>query len=94
MQRDDAPRSRATLDGASIERELAELVMAGPVPVDPTERACCCPSRPAVRVVLPSTVERDHVVDLLLCWHHYRRSLTRLTSMHARVFDTSGLPLC
>lgn len=94
MQRDDIPPSRAALDDTSIEREFAELVIDVPAPFDPTESACCCPSRPAVRVVLPRTAERDHVVDLLLCWHHYRRSLTTLAHLHASVFDTSGMPLC
>lgn len=59
-------------------------------PVAPGERSCCCPSRPSVRVVLPPTSQRDHVVDLLLCGHHYRESRQAFAGMGAPVFDASG----
>ena len=36
------------------------------------ERACCCPSRPMVRVLMPATSARPYRVDLLLCGHHFR----------------------
>lgn len=93
MRRDDMHPSPAALEETAIDREFAGPAMDAPVPVDPTESACCCPSRPAVRVVLPRIAHRDHVVDLLLCWHHYRRSLTTLARMRAGVFDASGMPL-
>ncbi len=63
-------------------------------PLTPGERSCCCPSRPAVRVILPSTSQRNHCVDLLLCAHHYRRSSTALADAGAQVFDGSGTLLC
>jgi len=59
-------------------------------PVAAGEQACCCPSKPAVRVVLPATVQRDHPVDLLLCAHHYRLSGVKLAREGAHVFDASG----
>lgn len=54
------------------------------------ERSCCCPSRPAMRIVLAATPDRDHPVDLLLCRHHYRRNLAVLAAAGARIFDISG----
>ena len=36
------------------------------------DRACCCPSHPMVRVLMPATAARR--VDLLLCGHHFRLS--------------------
>jgi hypothetical protein len=38
------------------------------------DRACCCPSRPVVRVLMPAIPSRPYRVDLLLCGHHFRRS--------------------
>jgi hypothetical protein len=69
---------------------LIELTDDLHAPVAAGEQACCCPSRPAVRVVLPATAQRDHPVDLLLCAHHYRRSGAKLARGGAHVFDTSG----
>lgn len=37
-------------------------------------RACCCPARPAVKIVMPPLPGRDRPVDLWLCRHHYRVS--------------------
>jgi hypothetical protein len=34
-------------------------------------RACCCPARPMVKVMMPSAPGRPYPVDLLLCGHHY-----------------------
>jgi hypothetical protein len=38
------------------------------------DKACCCPSRPMVRVLMPATESRSYRVDLLLCGHHFRLS--------------------
>ena len=38
------------------------------------DRACCCPSRPMVRVLMSATHSRPYRVDLLLCGHHFRLS--------------------
>jgi hypothetical protein len=37
-------------------------------------RACCCPARPAVLVIMPPTAGRPQPTELLLCWEHYRAS--------------------
>lgn len=36
------------------------------------DKACCCPSRPMVRVFMPSAPHRPYRVELLLCGHHFR----------------------
>ena len=53
----------------------------------PASRACCCPARPVVRVVIPPTVSRPHSVDLLLCGHHYRVSSQALAAAGATVSE-------
>jgi hypothetical protein len=50
-------------------------------------RACCCPARPVVRVVMPPTATRRHAVDLLLCGHHYRVSRQALAAAGATVSE-------
>jgi len=37
-------------------------------------KACCCPDRPVVRVLMPATPSRPYRMDLLLCSHHFRLS--------------------
>lgn len=50
-------------------------------------RACCCPARPAVKVIMPPAPGRPHSVDLWLCMHHYRASIATLCAEHAVVED-------
>jgi hypothetical protein len=50
-------------------------------------KACCCPARPVVRVIMPPTAGRVHPVDLWLCGHHYRTSLRALLAAGATVED-------
>ena len=50
-------------------------------------RSCCCPARPAMKVVMPPTAGRAHPVDLWLCGHHFRASLPALLAAGARVED-------
>jgi hypothetical protein len=57
------------------------------------ERACCCPSRPAVVVIMPSAAGRASPSELLLCRHHYTASERSLADRYAAVFDTDGAPL-
>ena len=47
------------------------------------DRACCCPSRPMVRVLMPATSARLYRVDLLLCGHHFRLSQWNLAAAGA-----------
>ena len=71
------------------EQLIAELERA--VPLDVTARACCCPARPVVTVVMPPTAGRPHPVDLLLCGHHFRVSQASLQAAGADVYDKTGL---
>jgi hypothetical protein len=48
-------------------------------------RACCCPARAVVRVILPPAAGRPHETDLLLCGHHFRVSRRALAAAHAIV---------
>ena len=65
------------------------------------DRACCCPSRPLVLVLMPATSGRPYRVDLLLCGHHFRLSQWTLAAAGAvarvlpgrRSADTSALAL-
>jgi S-formylglutathione hydrolase FrmB len=56
----------------------------------PADRACCCPARPMVTVVMPPTPGRPHPVDLLLCGHHYHASRAVLHAAGAAVYDGAG----
>jgi hypothetical protein len=56
-------------------------------------RACCCPAKPVVIVVMPPAPGRPHQTDLLLCGHHYRVSRQALTAAGATVADIHGMPV-
>lgn len=58
-------------------------------PGDSVDYACCCPAKPAVRVVMPPSPSRPHSTELLLCGHHYRVSRAALAAAQAVV---CGLP--
>jgi hypothetical protein len=53
-------------------------------------QACCCVAQAVVRVVMPSTADRPHEMELLLCGHHYRISRAALTAAHATVSELPG----
>jgi len=76
---------------AACEQLIAELERA--VPLDVATRACCCPARPVVTVVMPPTASRPHPVELLLCGHHFRTSQASLQAAGADVYDKAGLPI-
>ena len=59
-------------------------------PLIGAERACCCPARPVVTVIMPSAPGRPHPVDLLLCGHHLRVSREALKAAGAAVYDDTG----
>jgi len=64
--------------------QLEQIRFAGPsVP----SRSCCCPARPAVKVIMPPAADRAHPVDLWLCGHHHRASHLALLQAGARVED-------
>lgn len=55
-----------------------------------SDRSCCCPSQPMVRVVMPANPDRDRSIDLLLCGHHFRASRDGLAGTGAVAYDRSG----
>lgn len=63
------------------------------MPLDVAARACCCPARPVVTVVMLPTTSRPHPVDLLLCGHHFRVSQASLRAAGADVYDKTGLQI-
>ena len=73
-------------DRARLADELTEIGLA----IGVNERACCCPARPLVRVMLPAAGNRPELVDLLLCGHHYRASQAALCAAGAVVYDEKG----
>ena len=54
------------------------------------DRACCCPARPVVTVIIPPGPGRPHSVDLLLCGHHFQVSRAALKAAGAAVYDDTG----
>jgi hypothetical protein len=62
--------------------------------IDPSvpSRACCCPARPVVKVIMPPRPHRARPVDLWLCGHHYRASLVSLELAGATVEDFGSVP--
>jgi hypothetical protein len=52
--------------------------------------ACCCPSRPMARVIMPPTAERAYPVELLLCGHHFRVSQRTLAAAGAVAQNMRG----
>ena len=75
---------------------------ADPVPLDDelpgrarrlflSDRACCCPARPVVTVVIPAGRGHPHQAELLLCGHHYRVSLAALHAAGAAAYDQTGV---
>lgn len=82
-------RTVTRADRARLGEQLAELGMALGV----GERACCCPARPQVRVVMPVTQTRPKPVDLLLCGHHYRAGQAALRAAGAAAYDEKGAPI-
>ena len=75
----------------AMRAELADDLAHLGRPVVANERACCCPSRPMVTVMMPPTASRPHPVDLLLCGHHFRVSQASLQAAGADVYDKDGL---
>ena len=73
-------------DRAKLADELAGIGLALGV----WERACCCPARPVVRVMMPATATRPEPVGRLLCGHHYRASQGALRAAGAVAYDQKG----
>lgn len=58
-----------------------------------TDRACCCPARSVVMVILPATATRPFPADLLLCGHHFRVNESALRAAGALAYDATGAPI-
>ena len=61
-------------------------------PADIPGRACCCPAKAAVRVIMPPAHGRPGETDLLLCDHHYLVSRRALSAAGASVRELPGTP--
>jgi hypothetical protein len=68
-------------------------------PIATNARSCCCPSEPAVQVILTlpdgrsATGGTSAETDLLLCAHHLRESAAALGAAGAQVYDRGGDPI-
>jgi len=69
---------------------LAEELPGPGKPLTVTDRACCCPARPAVTVIMPPSPGRPFATDLLLCRHHYQASRAALQAAGALGYDAAG----
>jgi hypothetical protein len=76
----------------AAERSSGDAVDPPVVVPDHGDRACCCPAKAVLQVVMPPTVTRPHASDLLLCGHHYLVSRPALAAAHAVVHELPGVP--
>ena len=82
------PRRRDKTAGRAADDQAG---WSGPPPL--ADRACCCPARPVVKVLIPPGFARPHSADLLLCGHHYLASRGALAAIGAAVIDETGAVL-
>lgn len=82
------PSQNATATAHDI--EPADDILRQAEPAWLLDVACCCPSRPAIRVVVPASGDRQRSAELLLCGHHYRPSEDGLARAGASVYDRTG----
>jgi hypothetical protein len=73
-------------DGPDPGREFPGAPQAPESPATSPDRACCCPARPLVKIIMPATVTRP-TVDLWLCGHHWRASRTALSGTGAVAYE-------
>jgi hypothetical protein len=55
-------------------------------------RACCCPAKPVVLVIMPPTAGRPQPTELLLCWQHYLVSQRSLAAARATAHLADNTP--
>ncbi|WP_300613337.1 hypothetical protein [Trebonia sp.] len=70
---------------------LAEELPGPGKPLTLVDRACCCPARPVVTVIMPPGPGHPFAADLLLCGHHYKASRAALRAAGATVYDAAGM---
>lgn len=77
------PRFPSRSEAPAVTPGTAAAAAADQLPAPGQEfRACCCPGRPVVRVIMPASASRPRAVDLLLCGHHYRVAQAAVTAAH------------
>jgi hypothetical protein len=74
--------------GAAVGKD--EMLPECAAPFSVTDKACCCPARPVVMVILPATATRSFPADLLLCGHHFRVNDGALRAAGALAYDATG----
>ena len=85
-----SPSARNNDNSANL--PLDDAIPARDATADLAGRACCCPAKPMLRVLMPPTAARAHETELLLCGHHYRASRQVLAAARARVRELPGTP--
>ena len=78
----------ARKNSAAVQRDPGTAAAASPA--DLPGRACCCPAKAAVRVIMPPAQGRPGETDLLLCGHHYLVSRRALAAAGASVRELPG----
>jgi hypothetical protein len=71
------------------QRSAGEAIAPRPAPAG-ADRACCCPAKAVVEVIMPATEARPYETGLLLCGHHYRASRRARTEARAVVIELPG----
>jgi len=82
------PSAKKNKSAASL--PLDDLIPSREARPAPAGRACCCPARAMVQVIMPPSPSRPHQTELLLCGHHSRVSRQALTAAGARLRDLPG----
>ena len=82
----------ASRNGAATQWTPGDDAIAPAEPNGSEGRACCCPAKPAVRVIMPPTAARPRATELLLCAHHYRVSRRALEAARAIASTLPGTP--
>jgi hypothetical protein len=81
-----------TRNDCASRRPLDDAIALHPAPAGLADRACCCPARAMVQVIIPLSPDRPHRTDLLLCGHHYRASRQALAAAGATVRELPWTP--
>ncbi len=81
------PDPSARKNHAVAPRPLDDLIPSRAEQPGLAERACCCPARAMVQVIMPPTPARPHQTELLLCGHHSRVCRQALAAAGARLRD-------
>ena len=80
----------ARKNNAAVQRDHGTPASSAASPADLPGRACCCPAKAVVRVIMPPAQGRPGETDLLLCGHHYLVSRRALAATGASVRELPG----